>query len=119
MEERYHYYETLLDTVDTCLLVTDKEGNVLWMNRSGVQELCGYLIHSLDELKSLNKDFPQLLQALQPGEVKVIRIYREELMQDLAVTITEYVTEGSSLRLMNMRNIRSVLEENEMEAWQK
>lgn len=119
MEERYHYYETLLDTVDTCLLVTDREGNVLWMNHSGVQELCGYPIHSLDELKGLNKDFPQLLQALQPGEVKVIRIYREELMQDLAVTITEYITEGLSLRLINMRNIRSVLEENEMEAWQK
>ena len=25
-EERYRYYETLLDTVDTCMLVTDKEG---------------------------------------------------------------------------------------------
>ena len=28
-EERYRYYETLLDTVDTCMLVTDKEGKVI------------------------------------------------------------------------------------------
>ena len=40
-------------------------------------------------------------------------------MQDMAVTVTEYSTQTDSLRLINLRNIRSVLEENEMEAWQK
>jgi signal transduction histidine kinase len=40
-------------------------------------------------------------------------------MQDMAVTVTEYSTQTDSLRLVNLRNIRSVLEENEMEAWQK
>ena len=57
-EERYRYFETLLDTVDTCMLVADKEGQVLWMNRAGVQDLCGYTIHQLEELKGLNTDFP-------------------------------------------------------------
>jgi nitrogen fixation/metabolism regulation signal transduction histidine kinase len=59
------------------------------------------------------------LKALQPGEVKVIRIYKEEVMQDLAVTVTEYSTPAADLRLINLKNIRSILEENEMEAWQK
>jgi nitrogen fixation/metabolism regulation signal transduction histidine kinase len=118
-EERYRYFETLLDTVDTCMLVVDKEGSVLWMNRAGVQDLCGYTIHQLEELKGLNSDFPIILAALQPGEVKVVRIYKEELMQDMAVTVTEYSTNYADLRLINLKNIRSILEENEMEAWQK
>ena len=118
-EERYKYFETLLDTVDTCMLIDDKEGNVLWMNRAGVQELCGHAIHRLEELKTLNADFPEVLQSLQPGEVKVVRIYREELMQDMAVTVTDYSNNRTDLRLVNLKNIRSVLEENEMEAWQK
>ena len=118
-EERYKYFETLLDTVDTCMLIADKEGNVLWMNRAGVQELCGHAIHRLEELKTLNADFPEVLQSLQPGEVKVVRIYREELMQDMAVTVTDYSNNRTDLRLVNLKNIRSVLEENEMEAWQK
>lgn len=118
-EERYRYFETLLDTVDTCMLVTDKDGQVLWMNRAGVQELCGYSIHRLEELKSLNQDFLLILEALQPGEVKVVRIYKEEFMQDMAVTVTEYSTNYADLRLINLKNIRSILEENEMEAWQK
>lgn len=118
-EEKYRYFETLLDTVDTCMLVTDKQGNVLWMNRAGIQDLCGYPIHQLDELKNLNLDFLLILEALQPGEVKVVRVYKEEFMQDMAVTVTEYSTNYADLRLINLKNIRSILEENEMEAWQK
>lgn len=118
-EERYKYFETLLDTVDTCMLVVDKQGNVMWMNRAGVQDLCGHTIHRLEELKVLNHDFPLILDALQPGEVKVVRIYRKEIMQDLAVTVTEYANNRVDLRLINLKNIRSLLEENEMEAWQK
>ena len=118
-EERYRYFETLLNTVDTCMLVTDLQGNVLWMNRAAVQDLCGHAIHQLEELKVLNHDFPLVLETLQPGEVKVVRVYREELMQDMAVTVTGYATNNADLRLVNLKNIRSVLEENEMEAWQK
>lgn len=118
-EERHQYYETLLQTVDSCLLVVDKQGQILWMNQSAEQQLCGYRIHLLAELDSLNKDFANTLHSLHPGEVKVIRIYRKDLMQDMAVTVTDYSTTGALLRLINLRNIRSVLEENEMEAWQK
>ena len=118
-EERYRYFETLLDTVDTCMLVTDLQGSVLWMNRAAIQDLCGHAIHRLEELKVLNHDFPFVLETLQPGDVKVVRVYREELMQDMAVTVTGYATNRTDLRLVNLKNIRSVLEENEMEAWQK
>jgi len=118
-EEKYRYFETLLDTVDTCMLVTDKQGRVLWMNRAGIQDLCGYNIHHLEELKGLNADFPLILKGLQPGEVKVIRVFKGEFMQDMAVTVTEYSTNYADLRLINLKNIRSILEENEMEAWQK
>ena len=118
-EERYRYFETLLDTVDTCMLVTDKQGQILWMNQASVQELCGYPIHQLKELRGLNTDFPMILDTLHPGEVKVIRVYKEEFMQDMAVTVTEYSTNQATLRLINLKNIRSILEENEMEAWQK
>ena len=40
-------------------------------------------------------------------------------MQDMAVTVTDYSNNRVDLRLVNLKNIRSVLEENEMEAWQK
>ena len=118
-EERYQYYETLLNTVDSSLLVADSSGMVHWMNCAAVHDLCGYPIHSLNELSSLNSSFPVIITSLQPGEVKAVRICRGDVMQELAVTVTEYSSQGVDLRLINLKNIHSVLEENEIEAWQK
>ena len=92
---------------------------VHWMNCAAVHDLCGYPIHSLNELSSLNSSFPVIITSLQPGEVKAVRICRGDVMQELAVTVTEYSSQGVDLRLINLKNIHSVLEENEIEAWQK
>ena len=106
-EERYQYYETLLNTVDSSLLVVDSQCNIHWMNRAAMQDLCGYRIHSVRELALLNSDFPTIILSLQPGEIKTVRIHKGDIIQELAVTV------------VNLKNIRAVLEENEMEAWQK
>lgn len=119
-EERYQYYETLLDTVDSSLLVIDSRCGIHWMNRAAMQDLCGYRIHSVSELTLLNPDFPAIILSLQPGEIKTVRIHKGDTIQELAVTVTEYATrQGAELRLVNLKNIHAVLEENEMEAWQK
>ena len=119
-EERYQYYETLLNTVDSSLLVVDSQCNIHWMNRAAMQDLCGYRIHSISELALLNPDFPTIILSLQAGEIKTVRIHKGDAIQELAVTVTEYSTQqGTELRLVNLKNIHAVLEENEMEAWQK
>lgn len=119
-EERYQYYETLLNTVDGSLLVVDSQCNIHWMNRAAMQDLCGYRIYSVRELALLNSDFPTIILSLQPGEIKTVRIHKGDIIQELAVTVSEYSAQhGTELRLVNLKNIHAVLEENEMEAWQK
>lgn len=119
-EERYQYYETLLNIVDSSLLVVDSQCGIHWMNRAAMQDLCGHRIHSVRELAQLNPDFPAIILSLQPGEIKTVRIHKGDAIQELAVTVTEYSTQqGMKLRLVNLKNIHAVLEENEMEAWQK
>ena len=118
-QERYQYYETLLDTVDCCLLVIDRQQHIQWMNKAAVQELIGHRIHTLEELLPLNKELIQTLVTIQPGEMKLIKLYKENFIQEMAVTVADYYTPKDKLRLINLKNVRSILEENEMEAWQK
>ena len=72
-----------------------------------------------DELNELNPNFAQQLAKLHVGEVKVIKLFKEEVIQEMVVTMTEYTTKGFKYRLYCFTNVRSLLEENEMEAWQK
>lgn len=118
-EEQSSYYKTLLDTIDSCIVVSDPTGKVIWTNRSAEKQICGHAFHSLDELSRVDKKFPTLLQNMKPGDTKAIRTYRDDMAIDWAITLTEYLKKGIYYRLYHMRNMRSLLEENEMEAWQK
>lgn len=118
-EEESSYYKTLLNTIDSCLLVCNQDGKVIWSNHYADTQLCGHAFHHLKELEILNPQFPDMLFHIKPGEVKSIRIYRDEIAIDWAITETRYIQKGICYRLFHLRNIRTLLEENEMEAWQK
>ena len=118
-EEQSSYYKTLLDTIDSCIVVSDPTGKVIWSNRSAEVQICGHAFHSLDELANVDEKFPTLLRNMKPGDTKAIRTYKEDMVIDWAITLTEYLKKGIYYRLYHMRNMRALLEENEMEAWQK
>lgn len=118
-EEESHYYKTLLDTIDSCIVVSDPSGKIIWTNRSAETRICGHAFHALDDLAKVDEKFPTLLQQMKPGDMKTIRVYKDDLAIDWAITLTEYLKKGVYYRLYHLRNIRTLLEENEMEAWQK
>lgn len=118
-EEQSCYYETLLNIIDSCLIVVNGEDKIYWMNLQSELQLCGYAVHCVDELKEVHEDLPRLIRSIRPGEMRALRIYRKDMAIDMAITVTEYQRRGQHFRLVHLRNIRSLLEENEMEAWQK
>ena len=119
LEQEFQYYETLLNTIDTLILVLGKNDQICWMNRAAIKNLCGFRIHHLSELAALQSDFPSFLKTLRPGTTQVITLRKEHTQQELAVSATEYSSSGMQLKLVNFKNIHSVLEIKEMEAWQK
>lgn len=118
-ELKHQYYETLLDTVDAGILVIDEQGNVEWMNNA-VNHLLRYKrLKHIDELTLLNSEFSAVIRSLVPGEVKMLRIQNGDFFSELALTSTLFISKGKERILLSLKNIRSVLEENELQAWQK
>lgn len=113
------YYETLLNTVNTGIFVIDANGYIEWINRAATNEFNSKFIKHIDDLKSLNPNFPQTLMSLAGGEMKVLRIQSGDIISEVAVTATIYHSKGRKLRLINLKNIHSILEDNEIIAWQK
>ena len=117
--EQSNYYETLLNLIDSCLIVVDEKGHIYWMNEQAECQLCGHAVHCVDELSQVHAELPRLIRTLEPGKIRSLRIYHKEVVVDMAVTVTEYQRRGRHFQLVHLRNVRSLLEENEMEAWQK
>ena len=106
-EVKHQYYESLLNKVDTAVLVTDMSGRIEWMNRAAIAQL------------GQDLQLPAELMTLSSGETHVMRIHRNGATLEMAVAATLFVARGTERRLISLKNIHSVLERNEMEAWQK
>ncbi|MDD4636438.1 MAG: ATP-binding protein [Bacteroidales bacterium] len=118
-EARQQYYDSLLSTVDAGILVIDKQGVVQWSNEAVLRLLSKERLEHVDDLHSLHPNFPNLLLSLRPGKTEVILIDQPEGSCELAVTGSSFVSQDNELMLISLKNIHSVLEENEIEAWQK
>lgn len=107
-EIKHQYYENLLNKVDTAVLVADKAGHIEWMNQAAVTHLGQ--ISQLPEA---------LLKVSATNDIPIIRIEQNSAVLEMAISCTKFATQGKEQQIISLKNIHSVLERNEMEAWQK
>lgn len=106
-EIKHQYYENLLNKVDTAVVVTDRSGRVEWMNRAAVA------------LVGQESRLPQEWLTTSWNETQVVRIRQQGASVEMAVSCTLFAAQNKERLLVSLKNIHSVLERNEMEAWQK
>lgn len=107
-EIKHQYYENLLNKVDTAVLVADKAGDIEWMNQAAVSHL--------GQISQLPET---LLKASATNDIPIIRIEQNNTVLEMAISCTKFATQGKEQQIISLKNIHSVLERNEMEAWQK
>lgn len=106
-EIRHQYYENLLDKVDTAVIVVEKNGQVEWMNRAA-----GLLLKDHSRI-------PDILATAIAPDTQIVQIEKDGQTLEMVVSSTTFLTQGKERLLISLKNIHSVLEKNEMEAWQK
>ncbi|MDR0865692.1 MAG: PAS domain-containing sensor histidine kinase [Candidatus Symbiothrix sp.] len=119
MEAEQHFYDSLLNRIDFGIIVIDKSLKINWINKAALDMSGKPQPRILDDLKSVSPDLPETLNRLIPRETKIIRIEREKAVHQLAVTAIYFILEGKELKLISLKNIQSVLEESESDAWKK
>lgn len=108
-EVKCQYYESLSNKVDTAVLVADGAGHIEWMNQSAITHLgqISLLPEALLSTSANNDSIP------------VVRIEQNNTVLEMAVSCIKFATQGKEQQIISLKNIHSVLERNEMEAWQK
>jgi len=106
-EVKHHYYETLLNKVDTAVMATDENGRIEWMNREATN-IFGQRAY-----------LPESFFSDSTYEGKVVRLQKDGVTREMAVSSTSFSADGKGQQLISLINIQTVLERNEIEAWQK
>lgn len=118
-ESRLQYFQALANHIDVSVIVFTPEGKIEWMNHAATILLGFTALDSIDELDSFYKGLPARLYTLKPGDLFVIQVTQGEEVSQLALSGLELVIQGRPLMVVSMRNIRSVLEDQEIRSWQK
>lgn len=118
-EEQSNFLETIIQHVGVGLISFTPDGVVGLMNTAAKRLLKVNHLTNIRALDPISKGLVAALFRLRPGDRVLFRL--EELPEPLQLVIsaTEIRLREQRYTLVSLQNIRSELEEKEMEAWQK
>ena len=118
-EREHRFYDTLLNRIDSAILIIGKAGEIEWINKAALNEFGKPQPRRLADFAAISPELPMILGKIVPGETRIIKIQREGYTRRLAVSAVLFSSGGKELKLISFKNIQSVLEESESDAWKK
>jgi two-component system nitrogen regulation sensor histidine kinase NtrY len=118
-EAHYLYLQTIVEHIAIGILSVAADGRIQLINRV-TRELLQ--VPHLRNVKALGRISPELehtVRTLEHGASRVVPISRQGEPLLLSLRGATLVSQGEELRIVSLQNIRSELEEQELEAWQK
>ena len=118
-EEQAQYLQTVVRHVGVALIAFRDDGDVALLNIAAKRLLGVPRLRSLAGLNAVSRHLAETLPQLRSGDQTLVRVERGDQTLDLAVRATQFRLAGEPHTLVSLQDIRSELEEKEMEAWQQ
>ncbi|MFC5410235.1 sensor histidine kinase [Larkinella bovis] len=114
-EANLHYLNTIVQQVSVGLISFDLAGNVEMSNQAALRLLGIYRLRNLSDLQSVHAGLYDLLTAT-PSSTPAI--YQTNSEQELSVRCATVSLRGRPVTVASIQNIRTELQQKELEAWQ-
>ena len=118
-EANHLYLQTIVEHMSIGILIFDEDGDVKLMNKATKELLRLPYLKNIKALERLSLELLTTLYSLETGESKLVSFNRDEGHLSLTLRATQLQLQGQQLKIISLQNIRSEMEEQELEAWQK
>jgi nitrogen fixation/metabolism regulation signal transduction histidine kinase len=118
-EEQALYLQTVVHHVGIGLIVFQPDGEVELVNDAARRLLKIRPIRNIRDLEGLYPDLVGALRRLEPRERGLVKVDVGDEQLQLSLYAAEFKLRGRDFTLVSVQDIRSELEEKEIEAWQK
>lgn len=118
-ESEQQHLKFVLEHIGVGIISFDLNGNVELFNKSA-QELFGLKhLDNIYQLNSIKENFADDLLSLKTEKTKIFSFNGKLEQYKILVRSTEIKIENRKLKLVSFQNIKTQLEESEIDAWQK
>ncbi|MBN2273589.1 MAG: hypothetical protein JXK95_04585 [Bacteroidales bacterium] len=118
-EENFHYLQTIVQNIDVSVIAYTTDGNIELINKAAKKLFQVSSIKNIKALETLSVELVNTLLNIKPGENKLVKVQDEDDILQLAIYSTTIKIKDKLIYLVTIKDIQTVLEEQETEAWQK
>ncbi|MFC2152250.1 PAS domain-containing sensor histidine kinase [Bacteroidota bacterium] len=118
-ENQYLFLQYIFDHVNVGLIAFDKNNKVKLINSAAKELLLIPSLGSIDMLKRISNELPTIIQNISPQEQKVLPMNLKGKNLRLAIKLAKFKLLNEDVNLISIQDIKSELDHNEVESWQK
>ena len=118
-EENFHYLQTIVQNIDVSVIAYTTDGSIELINKAAKKLFQVTSIKNIKTLETLSPELVDTLLNIKPGENKLVKVQDEDDILQLAIYSTTIKIKEKLIYLVTIKDIQTVLEEQETEAWQK
>jgi two-component system, NtrC family, nitrogen regulation sensor histidine kinase NtrY len=118
-EAEHHYFQNTIEHVGIGLISFNDEGQTELFNKAA-REL--FKVEFVRNIQELNKSIPgisELLFSMKQKHSKMIKVVSGDEILKLSIRKTVFKIQDKTVNLVSFQNIRTELEEEEIEVWKK
>ncbi len=118
-ESHYQYFQYTLENIDVGIISFNEVGNVEIMN-AAAKSILG--VRKLNHIDNLNTEIGQIgeeLKGLLPGQSKIIKLNTTIDQLHILAKSTNLKIGEKQIKLVSLQDIKTQLEQSELEGWQK
>lgn len=118
-ETEHQYFQNTIKHIGIGILGFDENGKIEICNKAALELLNRPVISKIDDV---NKTLPELAETfknLRPGATKLIKMVINNEIFQLSVKAANFKIKTKSIKLLSIQNIKSEIDQSEVEAWQK
>lgn len=117
--QKERYYEIILNSVNTGILVLNENGSIYQHNEAVLTMLGMPILTHVNQLQRIDEKLPAVFHAIQAGDKKQITFVNERGSVILTLYASAVEVRGKTLRILAVTEIGGELEEMEIESWTK
>ncbi|GEO04853.1 histidine kinase [Adhaeribacter aerolatus] len=118
-EANHLYLQNLVAHLRIGIITFNESGEVNLMNQAAKDLLRVPHLTSIQALQRISSELVEAMQTLENEESRLVVINHFEEQLLLTVKASTFRLQGQALKIISLQNIRSEMEEKELDAWQK
>ena len=118
-EEHFHYLQSILQNIDISVIAYRSDGTIELINKAAKKLFQVSGLRNIKALASFSNQLVEVLFSIKPGKNELVKISDDDDFLQLAIDATSFRIKDNLITLVTIKDIQSVLEEQETEAWQK